>query len=254
MSDVDTFTAQFAPYTLSAIPDWGWFKWHQSHNSGNGQTSANNVSGATYVIVGDDRAFYFLVSCAGSFWARRVYGFGDFKSFKPADVNNVFLWATDNWNEGNIASDVCAGGNCGPGSGAYNHRNTPWSGEIIYKAYTGIGSHVTAPKFSLSPSYDTASGLRSGYHVGLSFPNGPNQSIQLSPSYVWENRAHNRGVFPGIFFIGNNMNNPDNDGAIMSNVTGYPDRLFIVLSCADMAATNLSYSRLAFDITGPWEY
>jgi hypothetical protein len=258
MSDIDTFVGDFAPWNPSgtSFPDWGWYKWHQSHSSGNGQSTPNSASGATWVLIGNDRTFYFIVYCAGSFQAGRMYAFGDFVSYKPGDLFNSFLWATENFNESNTTANVI--NPCGPLGNQYGTPSTTVSGEIVLKSWTGVGGSARAFKASMIPAWGNANHPRSGTQTGVAWPNGPTQSMLLWPSYVWENQAHIRGVYPGLMCIGNNVNLSEVvGGQIVDNVVNYPGRRFMVVSTADMIQINTggggsNDGRVAFDITGPW--
>ncbi len=83
----------------------------------------------------------------------------------------------------------------------------------------------------------------------------------LWPTYIWENLSHIRGVYPGMMFIGNNLNlNEVSGGMIVDNVVNYPGRRFMVVAVADNGWSLYNSAlggdngngRVAFDITGPW--
>lgn len=251
MTDVDTFSSDYAPYSSSnSFPDWGWFKWHQSEGSNSGTATVNNgATASTWVLVGDDRAFYFLVGQgAGGFGARRMYGFGDLESFKVGDVYGTFLWAADNYNEAGTASDPVPP--YGPQCGSFGPANG--QGQLLFKAYTGVGGSVGVAKISLGTFQDVTNNIQSGYNTGISWPNGPDQAMVIHPAYALESAAHLRGTFPGLYCIHNNMGAALGDLTVVDSVVNYSGRKFLAVSVSRRDSGADGSPRVLFDLTGPW--
>lgn len=251
MSDIDTFVGTQAPYepnfplrnhvgTGSGNTAYnGWFKWYYAT-----ATSYDTVTPVemtrSWVLVGDDRAFYLFTQTNNSAY-KAGYCFGDFPSYRASDGFNSMLCATDLWG---TASSITAGSY---GNNNWLLRNANNYGKLILKDYTQIGGAMGFRPTSLNPSSNTHD-VYSGYNMGLPWPNGPDYSLVLSPVHIVQNNDHIRGKFPGFMYVLNN--NPLNDLAVVSNVNGYPGRDFLLV---DALSLNNTYRGVAaFDITGPW--
>lgn len=264
MSDIDTFTNGRMPYDplnptinetvtgTGAAARNGWFTWIQAYAiAGNQPTDTSSITGSStnrrWMIVGDDRAFWFIIfpgPRTASVTANIVYGFGDFESRKPADAWNYFL----------VASEITT-----PASSAYYIGSTndmPTSagrtvntGMIIPRGFSGYGYHE---KFSPSAHTFTSNTTSySGETACIPYPNGADFSMWFCPRYVCESsRGDVRGMLPGQYFIPHNITM--NDATIIENVTvdgQVSDKKMLIANVQRSSGTS---AYLAFDIIGPW--
>lgn len=250
MADIDTRVNPVPRDTTTTRLD-GWLHWYQARGAGTKTSTGHGSYNRSWVIVGDDRSFYFLNNpCTGQ--GRAVWGYGDFISFKPSDGFPVFLMGAENYDD-NVNYNVPAGLSAG---NSYNQ--SVLNGCIVQRSYFGIGAQAN---FSVGGLYFTpGSGgntIASGYNSNWAFPNQADASMLLSPKYVYESNQGVRGQLPGAYAI--LQTRPYGDLTVVDNVAGYPDRKFLVVAAdaydvgnPTSGAPAVNLARHAFDITGPW--
>jgi hypothetical protein len=190
--------------------------------------------------VGDDRGFYLFNQWDLMFPFMGGHCFTDFHSFRTADAFNTLLAATEN--DGNASSAVQLGADGNQGF----IRSLDFSGKVLMRSYTQVGSNVKAGFCSLNIANNQSV---SGYNCGLPYPNGADYATVIHPVYLKQENAHLRGMMPGMFWILND--NPGFEtGSVLSGVTGYPGRQFRVVKAAIIGSSATGF--VAFDVTGPW--
>ncbi|MGY8903708.1 MAG: hypothetical protein ACKVIH_04075 [Burkholderiales bacterium] len=257
MTDIDTFVqgagrAPFDPTNPSfnegssgsgASAVVGWHKWYHARG-GNSDTAGDGGSGArTWVLIGDDRGFYLGTNfnLSGTYFSRTVYSFTDFESYKTADSYNTILTATDFRAGANSTLFNVADFNSN-----FTYSNEP-IGKLLMRNYTQLGNPIRAGFFALQTH--NAQNV-SGRIDSITFPNGPNFSLLLHPTYIREELgAHIRGVMPGLMWV-HHSGSPYSDLTVVDNVAGWPGRKFLIVAVSYSSEGNTA--RIAFDITGPW--
>lgn len=262
MTDIDTFVGAHAPYdpllptkneigTGSGVTAMdGWYKWYYARTEGNTtDTAAIATLNRNWVVVGDDRGFYFFPEWNGSY-GRASYCFTDFISYRSGDAFNTLLGATDFYAAANAGPSSPYPSACaGPDMGCqFNMQWIPY-GKAVMRDHLQLGNPVRASFASLNTG---ALNSVSGYDTNIPWPNGPDYSLLLHPVYIHhESTGHMRGVMPGMMWVLNNQ--PLGDLAIVDNVSGYAGRKFLIVMTGYNTNTIVgAVSRLAFDITGPW--
>ena len=258
MSDVDTFVGLRAPYdgtapTKNEVPSgsgstgyYGWFKWYFA-STGSNETGGDGGSGArNWVIIGDDRGFYFLTTLqpnlSGSY--RAGYGFTDFDSYKAGDGFNSILIAHDCYG---TAASIGSGNTPGYKADFAIFGGNTSVGKILMTDYFQVGAPVGADWSTLQVKQNSGT-LYSGYDSDVPFPNGPNWGLLMFPAWIRQKTNHMRGKAPGLMACLNPQTLGDK--YVVSNVTEYPGRKFLLVW---VAVTNYTYSgSVGFDITGPW--
>ena len=228
-------TGASAPYY------YGWFKWYSATEHYTDESSDSGAGARSWAVVGDDRAFYlFIAPQLSSPTAHIMYAVGEFNSYKSGDAYNSWLWATDAY----VTQDYSGIG--------YRGYHTPsgymgrqYKGHRVLKDYTGLGNCINASNFTLQ----TVNTGRSGYDMGVPYPNGPDFSLQMHPIYIQQEQGHVRGTLPGAFAVLHNLAGLPERGSVISNVVGYSGRKFVVL---DYSWDGITRGCMAFDITGPW--
>ncbi len=254
MSDVDTVVGAQAPFdptkplqntvgTGSGTGAYdGWYKWYYSKQDNNGADSYGGTGGNKgWVLVGDDRGFYLFNEWQVAVYGRVGYFFTDFASFRQGDGYNTLLTATD-W----YAPASQTLGYNGADHNSNCNRSLDFTGKVLMRDHLQVGNNVRAGFLALN----TNNGQQiTGYSTGIPWPNGPDYGLILHPVYLrHESPGHLRGKMPGIFWVHNDS--PMADLNIVSGVTGYPGRKFLIV--ASGYSTAGSGARYAFDITGPW--
>jgi hypothetical protein len=250
MTDVDTFVGARAPFS-PAFPDRneigtgsgssatdGWYKWYHAR-SGSTEITAPAAGSRDWVLVGDDRGFYFYTALESA-GARAGYAFTDFASFKAGDSFSTILCATESFNlASSSALQYASRGNYA----AYEHT---YEGRVLMRNYTQLGGATRAAYLSLSGApAATVSGVTNNFP----FPNGADYSLVATPVLLKEETgASLRGTMPGLYHIQHSQPYPDR--TVLDNVAGFAGRKFLVLASANENAGN-ACSQL-FDITGPW--
>lgn len=254
MSDVDTVVGAQAPFdptkpTQNTIGTGsgataidGWFKWYYSKLDNNYAENAGGTSGNKgWVLVGDDRGFYLFNEWQVAVYGRAGYFFTDFTSFRQGDAYNTLLTATE-WY---VAANTSPGYN-GVDHNSFCNRSLDFTGKVLMRDHLQVGNYIRAGFLALN----TNNGQQiTGYSTSVPWPNGPDYGLILHPVYLrHESPGHLRGKMPGIFWVHNDS--PMADLNIVSGVTGYPGRKFLIVMSGYSTAGNVA--RYAFDITGPW--
>ena len=269
MSDIDTFTAEYMPYRsdITSFPAAGWGHWYYAMGAQSGYYASSypaNANNKNFVVVADDRSFYFLLSLTtqtnyasssvGN--TRIIYGAGDFLSYKPNDAFAQWLWCCENYVTAETSSGSSNQSTGMPYSANFDRANR--TGRLVTRNYLGFGVHARVGAFTLDTNGTTT--FRSGADTGVMWPNYPNFGLLLHPVYLSEDTSTVRGVQPGLYAIHNNAGTAIPDKLVVDNVTGYGNKKFMLL-LADTAVdygstiwTANSDGRVAFDITGPWSY
>lgn len=250
MSDIDTITGAQAPYDpLYPNQNWksreswhyGWHKWYHGMTGGYDNYGDSGAGPRNWFLIGDGSLFFLLTTMAPNYnWYGRIaYAFGDIISFKSGDACRTILQAHDSYSSQQYRSYPNEYG----GSNIYYERR--WSGSVILKDYTQMGNPV---RWSLiAPNFNGTTKV-SGNNPGVPFPNGPDYSLWLLPTYLQQENGHVRGVMPGFRFLV--QHKPVNDGTIVDNVVNEPGKEFIIMSMQE--SSEADYARIGFDITGPW--
>lgn len=262
MLDIDTFDGAQAPFNPAdptrnhvgtgsgATAIGGWYKWYYARydylgsvpSESNGATAGNRA----WVIIGDDRGFYFFTEHQVNSGGKAGYCFTDFQSYKQGDQYPTLLAATDWYQPANTsfsaintyAADV----------NNYFNRSNEYTGKLVMRDHVQLGGNMGAGFMGLQTN---TSNIYSGQLAGVNWPNGPDFSVVLHPVYV-KHSSSVRGKMPGKMWIHNdNCSIPDQ--TVIEGATGYAGRKFLVVSSAlGNTAQTGNICKTAFDITGPW--
>lgn len=260
MSDIDTFVGARAPFD-SALPTknevgsgsgsgayGGWYKWYYAKADGGNVSNHSDYNAPeafsrAWVLIGDDRGFYLFNQ-----WGTTPGGLGghcctDFESYRTADGFNTLLAATEAYSP---ASAIL--GSQGPDANQFFTRTLDYTGKVLMRDFTQVGSNVRAGFCTLNTNNNAQS--ISGFATGIPWPNGPDYSLILHPVLLKQENGHLRGKLPGMMWVHNNspsFNHLD----VITDVVGYTGARFLLVK-----TTNANYYQdialLAFDITGPW--
>jgi hypothetical protein len=254
MSDVDTVVGAQAPFdptkpTQNTIGTGsgataidGWYKWYYSKlDNSNPESSGGTGGNKSWVLVGDDRGFYLFNEWQVAVYGRAGYFFTDFASFRQGDAYNTLLTATEWYTAANTSP-----GYNGVDYNNYCNRSLDFTGKVLMRDHLQVGNYIRAGFLALNTN--NAQQI-TGYSTAVPWPNGPDYGLILHPVYLrHETPGHLRGKMPGIFWVHNDS--PMADLNIVSGVTGYPGRKFLIVMSGYSTAGNVA--RYAFDITGPW--
>ena len=252
LADIDTIVGAQAPFDPNnptqnwkqvQANQWGWYKWYHARTSGYDNSGDSGGGNRNWVLIGDDRLFYlFVTNAAGYGWyGRNGYCFGDITSFKPADDYATVLAAEDvYW------SNSSAGYASYPGQ--YNGygltQSLEFTAKVLLRNHTQLGNPV---RFGLT-SLNTNNGQQVCGRGPMPFPNGPDYSLWLLPTYVRQEDGHMRGLMPGMLWMP--QDRPYSDQTIVDNVVGQTGRKFLLVRT--QYSSEAEGAQIAFDITGPW--
>ena len=252
LADIDTIVGAQAPFDPNnptqnwkqvQANQWGWYKWYHARTSGYDNSGDSGGGNRNWVLIGDDRLFYlFVTNAAGYGWyGRNGYCFGDITSFKPADNYATVLAAEDiYW------SNSSSGYSSYPGQ--YNGygltQSLEFTAKVLLRNHTQLGNPV---RFGLT-SLNTNNGQQVCGRGPMPFPNGPDYSLWLLPTYVRQEDGHMRGLMPGMLWMP--QDRPYSDQTIVDNVVGQTGRKFLLVRT--QYSSESEGAQIAFDITGPW--
>lgn len=251
LADIDTIVGAQAPYDPNnptqnwkqVRPNqWGWYKWYHARQPGYESHGDGGGGNRNWVLVGDDRLFYLFITHKANFdwYGRTSYCFGDIESFKPGDNYATVLAAHDIfWSTNDQYMDY-------PGDygGAGLLMSLDFYGHVLLRGHTQVGNPV---RFGLT-SLNTNNGQQICGRGPMPFPNGPDYSLWLLPTYVREESGHMRGLMPGMYWMP--QDRPYGDQAIVDNVVGQAGKRFLLVRATYRSDTE--GAQVAFDITGPW--
>lgn len=249
--DIDTIVGAQAPFDPNNptqnwkqvnAGQWGWHKWYHARQSGYDNYGDNGGGARNWVLVGDDRLFFLFVTCAAGYnwYGRNSYCFGDIASFKAADNYATILCADDlYWSTNNQYISY---------PGQYNGyglvSSLDFTGKVLLRSHTQLGNPVRWGPTSLN----TNNGQQICGRGPMPFPNGPDYSLWLLPTYVREESGHMRGLLPGMYWMP--QDRPYSDQTIVDNVVGQEGRKFLLVRT--QYSSENEGAQIAFDITGPW--
>lgn len=244
MTDIDTPVGAQAPFDPArptrnwaqvGANQWGWHKWYHARQGGSDFAGDGGASVKSWVLIGDGRTFYLLISYTGG--GRSFYSFGDPIGFKTADGYSTMLCADD------VADSNSGLSYVGQFNGYGLVASLDCTGKLLLRDYSQLGNPVRWGATSLQLS----NGQSVSGRGSMPFPNGPDYAFWLLPMYMIQESAHARGLLPGIFWMPQNL--PYTDLTIVDNVAGYAGRKFMLLR---QAYVGNQEAMIAFDMTGPW--
>lgn len=171
-----------------------------------------------WTIITDSRFFYCFSGYNSAVNLSHGCCFGDFLPFKSGDTYACVLMGND----------------ANPSYGLHTMNGGQYT--YIARSYTQLGSAVSGLLRSLKVGTQDLIGV-----AGSVFPNAVDNSFHAWPIDLWESGTLIRGRMPGFY-------NPLHSGLTnqaINNVDGINNGTILVLSAG-------SYTRPAFDITGPW--
>ncbi|MCS4509131.1 hypothetical protein [Xylophilus ampelinus] len=248
MTDIDTIVGAEAPFDPNnprqnwqqvTAGQWGWHKWFHGRQIGYETYGDGGAGSRNWVLVGDDRLFYLLLSWTGNYSqsGRATYCFGDIESFKPGDQFGTVLSASESLlSNSDYFSYVTQYGGIG--------KSLQQNGNVLLRSHTQIGNPV---RFGVA-SLNTNNAQQTSGRGSVPFPNGPDYGLWLLPSYIQQQDGHMRGTMPGLFWMPQTL--PYSDQTIVDNVTGQPGKRFLLPRIAN--DSDAEGAQIAFDISGPW--
>ncbi len=249
MSDMDTFTGSQMPYDpanptknhvgtgsgSSAIN--GWAKWYYAHVSSGADSSSADTGSRSWVLIGDDRGFYFLPAWTSAAPRLRAsYCFNDIKSYKGGDAYKTAFFSTLNY--------AVASTSYRPDSYSGMFQSSV-SGGLLLKPHSQIGSPVSIGLRTLSLNNSLQI---SGYVSNIDVPNPADNAYIFHPAYVRESTAGGvlRGEMQGVYWV--LQSQPVADMTVLTDVID-SSRVYLMVANAYSTAQE---GRILFDITGPW--
>jgi len=202
LADIDTIVGAQAPFDPSkptqnwqqvAANQWGWYKWYHARQAGYDNSGDGGAGARNWVLVGDDRVFYlFCTHQAGYNWyGRTSYCFGDITSFKPGDQYATVLAADDiYWSNSSAGYASYPGQSSGYGLA----MSLDFTGKVLLRSHTQLGNPV---RFGVT-SLNLGNNQQVCGRGPMPFPNGPDYSLWLLPTYVREESGHMRGLMTEI--------------------------------------------------------
>lgn len=249
MTDIDTIVGAQAPFDPNnptqnwrqvQANQWGWYKWYHARTGGYESSGDSGAGPRNWVLIGDDRLFYLFITNAPGFnwYGRNFYCFGDINSFKPGDNYATVLTAHNNyWGMGNHLSypDQYIGGLT---------MSLDFDGNVLLRKHIQIG---LPERFGVT-SLNIGNNQQICGRGTMPFPNGPDYSLWLLPTYVKQEDGHMRGLMPGMMWIPQDRPYPDQ--TIVDNVVGQEGKRFLLVRTQYSSETE--GAQIAFDLTGPW--
>lgn len=249
MSDVDTGTWP-CPQENQISGGLFWLK----------ANASAAASARAWALVADDRCVYLKINCstASGHFSGITFGAGDFIPSRSADEFAFFVFGA-----GVDDSSSTSRRTYGLARSNYAGYITENTGFYLQKSFTGIGAAVIGGKYQVSHAIRTNS-VADGYSGdlssgGFSFPNGPDNTLVVSPYGVYEGAAGltntplaQRGTLPGAKFLVANANAMLTTSPLSLLDDLIADRKMLVVYGSTPSSGTTDATVYAFDITGPW--
>lgn len=253
MADIDTATNR-VPRDATTTRTDGWYHWYQARGTGSKTATNQGTYNKQWVLVGDDRTFY-LMSNPYNSMGRQLWGFGDFISFRPGDLYNAFLAASENYNDDQVYSGNPFGLTGSMYQNGVGNNNT--NGNAVQRPYHGSVGWANFSLWGLASGNSGSGYYTSGFNQSTGYPNTADNGMILSPRYLYESGTY-RGQLPGVYFTP--LQQPHPDATVIDNVNGFTGRKFLCVATDAIngssntgSAPSVSNARWYFDITGPWQ-
>lgn len=202
-------------------------------------SSVASSAARKWIVAASDKFCIMLIAYSASYPNDYApYAFGDFPSLKSGDAY-PFIVAAD------VSNYVSA---TYIGDGALNSANSA-VGVFVVRNYTQVGGAL--PAKLAKPGLFVASGA-SALPPG---PNPINNSIELSPTLIYEGtgiNANRRGTLPGVYGIPHFVGTAYDSKQAIPAAIGLPGHVLIGVRYYSANDPSSGY-RYAIDITGPWE-
>lgn len=204
------------------------------------KSGASNATTRPWVLVADERGFYFASDPQGTGRYTLMFG-GDFASIKSADA-----WAavvagnqSDQTNAVTVPDGCCG----------YSNRDTR-QGAYIARSASGIGGSVGASRMGAAHN-GTVSAVYSGGvgYSGATYPNGPNNGLLVTKLELWSLGL--RGALPGLYHVRNAVGAEVGVGITVEGTDDLAGRKLLLLRVAPPSGSSTP-GVVALDLTGPW--
>lgn len=250
MSDVDTFTGSQMPYD-SANPTKnhvgtgsgsnainGWAKWYYARSLNSTDAAAIGTGSRSWVLIGDDRGFYFLPAwSASSPNLRATYCFNDIQSHKGGDSYKTVFYST-------LIYGTAITNNMSPSSNSAPFASNKTDG-LMLKPYSQSGSPVAVGLRTLALNDSTQ--ISGNVSNNIDSPNPADNAYVFHPAYVRESTGGGvlRGEVQGAYWV--LQSQPVADMTVLTDVID-SSRAYLMVANAN----SIIEGRVLFDITGPW--
>lgn len=219
MSDVDTGTNSF-PTAAQLTSGVSWKK-----------SNASSTSARNWVLVADDRTFYFLVDWSSSGYYAGPYTFGDISSFVASDAYHCAIMGYSS----NAPADQ--GANQSFNSGSY----AVTTGSYIARAYNQTTLSAAFSKFSGAGGYLGAS--------GLPFPNAADNAVYLDQVWAVDSSSYRgkmRGLLGTFHLVSGAL---DSFNTTLQSAGDWSGRLLMGMK---IGVSGPAIGNCWFDLSGPW--
>jgi hypothetical protein len=234
MGDVDTGDMPFP--TGGQLSGGGW--WPKSN--------AASSAARAWTVVADDRTMYVCLGSASNTGASgRVYGFGDFTSYKAGDAYGAFLARAE--------SDLTTNTTPAGGSNAVDAVSSTQTDVTISvpRSFSGLGSAVAAIGQVECHVSNSVHASGAGFGQVTTYPNGPNNGLMLVRRSIAEPGVCQRGVLRGVYLAPQNCHASFDRNTQIDGSGDTAGRKLMAVKCGSVAGTT-NQGVVFFDITGPW--
>lgn len=252
MTDVDTFNGIQAPYD-AASPNKnhvgtgtagnastifnGWAKWYYARINTGSDSSTPANGNMTWIIVGDDRGFFFIPHHSLTTGNAGFYGFQEFNSFIPSDTFNYVLFSDFQYANANTSKTAGT-------TAAHLAINSGAAFGVLAVNYTLSGNYTTVGCRSLGINF-TNSDNASGFSSLIVAPSISYPLIVQSDIYLLENLNVFRGKLTGVKWLFQNL--PYSNFEAVNVGTHY----YVAAQVQANNVNNISYGECLFDL-GDW--
>ncbi len=194
-------------------------------------SSSADATARPWIILADDRMFYFWRAPDGGSALATIDAFGEFASEKPGDAYNALLTGDESSTGVSYPSPIAVDGS---GTASWAPREYTQSGAAV--RLSGWVGHQAGVFYPFSGA------------GGVTYPSPVSGGLLLSrPAIAASAVAGLRcAAVPGLYHTPQNL--PMAHGQLVSNVPGLPGRTLIAIE----TKTGVGPGRVFIDMTGPW--
>lgn len=177
----------------------------------------------SWILVADDRTFYLFVQTGDSAGVYLSFAFGDFYSVLAGDGYRTILIARVTENSATVTQSVEAM------AAVSSTLTNVVIGHYVARSYLGTGGSLQVAKCQSSEGSNAGA-----FGIGnIPYPNGPDQSIQLSPAKIGESYNY-RGNLRGLW-CWNHVVSGVADGDTFNGAGDFAGRTFMIIKSTGAA-------------------
>jgi len=207
-----------------------------------GKSSSASSAARDWLLIGDSRSFILWGNFAANvLGVGAAFGFGDIDSNKSGDAYGCAIFGGDS-GVNNTGSPIA-------GCIGYGLGTNTTTLAYIARASTGLGAAQLAKKFAAMNTNAGYSGTSNYNQSGLTYPNGPDNALLVSPVEIQVGTGV-RGRVAGAYHCPQTLGDSFNTRDTIDGTGAFSGKRFMAIRTGTPGSS--TYGAMFVDVTGPW--